>query len=123
MDDLYETLPTIKCKGSCQSSCGPIGMSPDEFRRISESSNSTPTVDKDFQCSLLKDGKCSVYEIRPAICRLWGIVETMKCPYGCVPNPRYLTEKEGHQFLSKIDKATGRKELVLTVPEFEKSTR
>ena len=33
-------------------------------------------------------------------CRLWGIVETMKCEWGCVPE-RYLTHEEGFEFLER----------------------
>lgn len=46
-------------------------------------------------------GRCSVYEIRPLICRLWGVVETMKCHYGCEPE-RYLTDEEGKVFFARL---------------------
>jgi Fe-S-cluster containining protein len=40
----------------------------------------------DFKCSLLKEGKCSIYRIRPLICRLFGLTKKMQCPFGCVPD-------------------------------------
>lgn len=32
------------------------------------------------------DGRCSVYVVRPLLCRLWGMVDKMRCPHGCVPS-------------------------------------
>lgn len=115
LDVLYETLPKLDCKGLCQVCCGPIAMTPAEFRRIVELTGIEPTVDSDGVCSLLKAGQCSVYEIRPTICRLWGVLETMKCPHGCTPTPRFLTKEEGYRFMDKVDKATGRKGLKSTI--------
>jgi len=38
-------------------------------------------------CPLLVEGRCSVYALRPAICRGFGSVAEprMACPFGCVP--------------------------------------
>lgn len=117
LDNLYESIPvTIKCKGLCVESCGPIAMTGDEFRRISEASNSEPTVDSKGTCSLLVGGKCSVYSVRPLICRLFGLIKKMNCPYGCVPEPRWMTNEESYQLLRKIDKITGRKPDKATMP-------
>jgi Fe-S-cluster containining protein len=114
LDKVYETLPGIKCLGHCQQSCGPIAMTPAEWRRITEASGSEPGITKDLTCSLLtKDGKCSVYEVRPAICRLWAVEESMLCPWGCIPD-RVLTYEQGHQFLTKINKVAGRKPMIST---------
>lgn len=115
LDALYETLPTIECKGLCQESCGPIGMTTVEFRRILESTEIVPSIDGQGTCLLLVDGKCSVYEVRPTICRLWGITRGMECPFGCIPTPRYLTREEGFKILGKVDKATGRKGMITTL--------
>ena len=53
------------------------------------------------QC--LKDNKCSIYDKRPLICRLYGVVENMKCRFGCKPT-RYLTNKEGVALVSAVKK-------------------
>jgi Fe-S-cluster containining protein len=118
LDALYAILPDIECKELCQKGCGPIAMIPDEFRRISEISGTIPTVDNTGTCSLLINGRCSVYEVRPAVCRLFGIAKEMKCPFGCVPT-KYMTKEESHQFLRKIDKATGRKGVKATMNGLE----
>lgn len=116
LDDIYASIPvTIECKGLCQDSCGPIAMTADEFRRISEVSETVPSINGNGTCSLLVDGKCSVYEVRPTICRLWGMTMGMICPFGCRPTPKYLTREEGFVFLRKADKVTGRKEMKATL--------
>jgi hypothetical protein len=121
LDELYESIPvSIECKGLCQESCGPIAMTQVEFRRIVERTGIEPTIDDHGTCSLLVGGKCSIYDIRPTICRLWGISERMPCVFGCKPNPRYLTDEEGKQILRKADKVTGKKSERSTLPELEK---
>jgi Fe-S-cluster containining protein len=52
-------------------------------------------------CPYLEDERCSVYEVRPLICRLWGVVDSMPCLWGCQPEPRYLTTEEGYAFLER----------------------
>lgn len=55
----------------------------------------------DFTCPVLSDGLCSAHPARPMLCRLWGVVEGMECPHGCLPRPRYLTAAEGHEYLRR----------------------
>lgn len=51
-----------------------------------------------MDCPLLtSDGKCSIYEHRPAICRIWGVVKDMQCEHGCVPD--VWLEKNGSHFI------------------------
>jgi Fe-S-cluster containining protein len=53
---------------------------------------------EDYYCPALIDGRCSVYDDRPTICRLWGATESMRCPYGCTPDDA-LTQEESHRLL------------------------
>jgi Fe-S-cluster containining protein len=53
---------------------------------------------QDYHCPALKDGRCSVYEQRPTICRLWGATESMRCPHGCTP-ANALTQTQSHELL------------------------
>lgn len=52
-------------------------------------------------CPLLKEGVCSQYLIRPFICRLWGLTQHLKCPYGCTPD-RWLSEAEAHNLALRV---------------------
>lgn len=106
LDALYAELPTIKCGGYCQDSCGPIEMSVRERQRI-EGTHGAVTCGVGPSCTMLRpDGTCRAYEIRPMICRLWGLMESMRCPYGCKPE-RWLTDAEAFMFLSRADAIGG----------------
>jgi Fe-S-cluster containining protein len=104
---LYARLPLIDCKGRCSASCGPIRCSRRERnvlervagRELTTQTGTTILPDGRREpvglCSMLTpEGRCSVYEHRPLICRMWGVVENLRCPYGCQPEPRYLTVDE-----------------------------
>lgn len=51
-------------------------------------------------CPMLVNGLCSVYESRPALCRLWGLTKSMRCPH-CDPE-RFLTDIEAYAFLDEV---------------------
>lgn len=97
LDDLYAEIPHLACQGKCHSSCGPIGTTDVEAQRIHKKSGRWPTIlnDGSLTCALLTaDKTCAVYTIRPTICRLWGVVKELACPWGCEPE-RWLTYREG----------------------------
>ena len=120
LDRLYDKLPTIACRGKCQNSCGPIRMSAAELARITKRFGHEPkwhgigraialTIlgrQEALTCPLLKDGRCGVYAIRPMICRLFGLVKKMACPFGCEPD-RWLTDAEAHRFLDEAVRIGG----------------
>jgi Fe-S-cluster containining protein len=98
LERIYRAVPSTNCKGLCTDYCGPIEMSATERDRIAARGVVIPpgvelintVVENDLgiaglACPALVDGRCSVYEDRPLICRLWGVVESMPCPYGCEP--------------------------------------
>lgn len=93
--EIYESLPTIACKGLCWNSCGPIDMSVAEHQRITELGVDIPMFtiersqrwanDEPLHCPALDKvtKRCTVYEDRPLICRAWGVADSMPCPHGC----------------------------------------
>jgi len=102
LDALYAELPTIACQGLCSSSCGPIEMTEPEWKRIQLRLGHTPRAIS-TTCPMLVRERCSVYTIRPMICRLWGIVERMPCPWGCKPEPGYLTTRESFTLMARAE--------------------
>jgi hypothetical protein len=44
-------------------------------------------------------GKCKGHEVRPMICRLWGVADPMLCPYGCEMEGEPLSMAEGQYLL------------------------
>ncbi len=75
---VYAEIPNVKCKGRCASACGLILMSTLEYERLGK-----PKFES-LRCPVLgEDNRCTKYDLRPAICRLWGATEDLPCPYGC----------------------------------------
>lgn len=107
IDAIYARIPKLNCQRKCQSSCGPILCSSAEFERMKAVSlvplNAVwPSLD----CPALQGGSCSVYAVRPLICRLWGVVREMACPHGCEPE-RWLTDTEASALLRDMRKVGG----------------
>lgn len=114
--ELYARIPSVDCKGLCAKSCGPImcgeaeaALLPDVPSRRFQSPSGVTAVEIahtekrragqiEKRCVLLRNGRCTAYEVRPAICRLWGVAEGMRCPHGCVPE-RVVGRKEGAEIL------------------------
>ncbi len=114
LEALYAQLPKIECQRKCQECCGPIAMTRLEAKRLPELafdrlpsdagiSFISRTATDTLVCPLLKRGECSVYARRPAICRLWGLTEKLRCPHGCEPVPRW-TDAQAHAWLDAVQR-------------------
>ena len=105
LDALYAMIPRIACQGSCTWSCGPLALSYLERLRLQRTTGRKLQGVTSALCPLLKEGQCTAYGLRPLICRAWGAVESMACPYGCVPD-RYLTVSELHALLHTVEEVS-----------------
>lgn len=108
LEEVYATLPGIACKGLCARSCGPVMSTPAEAKRAGAAVTHLRddvvlwnTPDRKLRCQKLRNGRCTIYEVRPAICRLWGLVEGKPCLWGCEPE-RMLTDAEAAAFLDAV---------------------
>ncbi len=103
LDALYAKLPKIECQGLCSDTCGPISMSVRERARIQRAAGKDVTCGDRASCSMLTENRrCGVYDIRPMICRLWGLTRSMRCHYGCRPE-RWLSDEECVRFIAEAD--------------------
>lgn len=115
LEELYATLPTINCKGLCYDACGVILCSKAEKNAIAEhTGHRVKTIPEmvapihknhvmlkpteDLSCSYLKKQRCSIYQVRPMICRLFGVADGMTCAHGCQPS-RLLSKQEAHDLI------------------------
>ena len=121
LDAIYASLPTIECKRLCYDSCGPIGGGLIEAKRMIAARGGRPigmAQPPAVVCPLLTtDNACSVYRVRPLLCRLWGVMDSLPCTYGCVPTPRYLTHDEGMRLLFEVIETLSDGQDFTTAPE------
>ena len=84
---MYASLPTVVCQGPCAESCGPIACSQAEADRMEAVAGRPLEFTSGLRCGYLDEvqRRCTVYTARPMICRLWGVTESMACPWGCRP--------------------------------------
>lgn len=106
LDVLYARLPSIECKGLCFAACGPIPCTKGEAQRMENLSGAPLTYNAEGFCGYLKDQRCSVYEARPMICRLFGLTPKLACPFGCKPS-RVMYDPECHAALVQARKIGG----------------
>ena len=89
----------------CFECCGPVPCHPWESERIGLGDAESVTVEdlksiEAIQCQFLENGKCSIYERRPFMCRLYGTVEDLRCPYGKRPEI-LITKKQAVKLMKE----------------------
>lgn len=98
-EKLYNMIPDFECKKDCSDCCGPVVFSKWEWSRINNKKEANGLI-----CPYVSDdNRCKIYKKRPLLCRLFGVVEEMKCFHGIEPE-RYLTEKEQLEIIKKYDR-------------------
>lgn len=121
LDDIYAKLPQIICKGLCHDSCGLIPVAPIEREALVKFTGKKvkvipeitiglhqkhrvlrPKDPADLTCPYLKKERCSVHPARPLICRMYGVVEGMPCPHGCVSLMKPLNNEEAHDIIEAV---------------------
>lgn len=117
LEALYAQIPKVECKGLCHESCTLIPAGAIEMKRAKERLAINPfkpnaeavkqamTGEKPKipSCRALKDKRCTIYHIRPAICRLYAAAEGLECPFGCEPKGKKITKQEAYDLIRKIE--------------------
>lgn len=104
---LYRQVPAIKCKGLCVGACGLIVASSREAEAMQRVSGRPLTFDRQtLSCGYLVAGRCSVYDQRPLLCRLYGVVPDLPCEHGCEAE-RMLTKDEGTRLMDALERTDG----------------
>lgn len=102
---IYDELPHVACKGLCHTTCGPVPTSKLEREEIFQITQrrvkTNPELmqegpfrilrtkegtNGELSCSYLIKERCSVYEARPLVCRMYGVTQGLLCHYGCKPD-------------------------------------
>ena len=76
---------------NCGECCGPFPISISDYQRIKDYIKQHPEVrevidseHKPLEC-VFRDNtlkRCAVYPVRPMVCRLYGVIDALKCPQG-----------------------------------------
>lgn len=106
LKELYSELPSLECQGLCSESCNFIGMTVLEQERIQKARGPRIEIHMSPCPALDFMGRCMVYEVRPLVCRMFGVHEDMPCPYGCTPE-RWVTKEEGREFMARAQEIGG----------------
>ena len=92
--------PHFNCD-SCGGCCGPVPIDDKEYKEIKEyciKNKVKPILYLDYTCPFRdeKAKKCMIYEVRPMICKLFGVAEGMTCKNGnsCNINGYKLNNKK-----------------------------
>jgi Fe-S-cluster containining protein len=115
LDAFYARLPQIVCKGKCVQACGAIALTRFEADRIRLKMHRKIRFSSDVVCSFLEDGRCSVYSLRPFICRLFGLTMNLSCPHGCEPE-RWIGLREQTALLRELSDILGDDQIYATTP-------
>ena len=115
LNKIYERVPKVRCQGHCNPFCSAIGLEKIEVLNIEQNRKSFlpateikhPDGSTTIRCGELdSENRCSIYDARPMICRLFGATQMMmQCPVGCEledENERRLSEEEMMGFLLEI---------------------
>jgi len=115
LERVYRQIPKSKCKPTCGKCCGILYPSMAELRNIQEWCQIHNKPYRDFtmvvgeDCPYLSIEKnCSIYPVRPFLCRILGVSEDkrLQCP-NCVPE-KILNVTNSHYLYTQI--YGGRKE-------------
>lgn len=113
---IYSKIPSIACKGLCHETCTIAPSAKIEIRRAKEAyagvklfsqsdvmNKMGNVLESEIPvCKMLKGGRCTIYRVRPAICRMYGVAKGLECMFGCVPD-RCLSRDEANAIFEEIE--------------------
>ena len=107
LKEIYAKIPQSKCENGCFECCkNLIQFSEEEKSRMGG-------YEYNGVCSHLVDGKCTVYDSRPLVCRIFGTSEILRCdscePEGFLGKEETLEIMKEYAQLRKNEDASGNK--------------
>jgi hypothetical protein len=99
IEDLYSLIPGLGCPGGCIDCCRVFGIPSQtriETKRIADylaAEGRRIKTARGTTCPYISPGGCTIYPVRPLICRLYGVAPNVPCREGVRPL-RLLHEDE-----------------------------
>ncbi len=111
LKEIYSKIPSFNCI-NCNECCGPIIWFEPENLLIKdylEKNNIDRIVwtkeefeNNNMKCPYLKDNRCSIYPVRPLVCRLQSVVSDLKCKQNI--NQKNMSDKDLKLILQEFKK-------------------
>jgi hypothetical protein len=108
LEKIYSRIPEFKCQERCGECCGPVRWSlaeeiviRDYIRRHGIEYRKMKSI-MDYCPFLTEDKKCSIYPVRPLVCRVYGVLENLRCPY--IKPEKYMSLEEFFEMEKEIAK-------------------
>ena len=113
-EELYAQIPSMTCPSGCSDCCCIVRFSRYEVAQISTAKIIGAIFMRFRQATtqkcpyLTENNRCSIYQVRPFVCRLFGTadIERLQCPKGMAPDKKLSAEEAGkliNQFLRIIN--------------------
>jgi len=102
LESIYEQIPKVVCPEGCGRCCGPVFPSLAELHNVKIWCAEHHVEHRDFlditqegACPyLISEQKCSIYSVRPFLCRLLGVSLDLSCPLGKCTAARILNHSQ-----------------------------
>jgi Fe-S-cluster containining protein len=99
LEDLYDLIPSLQCNPGCIECCRGFGvpsrtrLEEDRIQEFVQKHGIERRPVEGLRCPYVSAAGCTVYPVRPLICRLYGVAPNYLCTLGVKPL-RLLHEDE-----------------------------
>lgn len=100
LHEQYAKVPSANCKGLCHEACAFVMCGDLEKKIISEKHGNKEMLQAECPY-LLTNKKCGIYDDRPLVCRFYGVVPGLPCPFGCEPDAT-LSATQASKIFNKV---------------------
>jgi uncharacterized protein len=91
IEDVYSLLPDFKCDPGCIECCRNFGVASrtlvedNRIREYLRGQGREPLPTRGTTCPYVSEQGCTIYPVRPLICRLYGTSPSYQCIMGVKP--------------------------------------
>lgn len=114
--EVWAEMPAIDCKGLCWDGCSTVPVFPVELELLEKhAGRELATTELAYAggrvvglgsfgqpCPFLVLQRCTAREVRPTVCRAFGVVEGLRCPHGCTPT-KLLTDEQQFLLFKRVE--------------------
>jgi len=109
LKSVYSQIPQSECSAHCGECCGILFPSLAELRNIKDWCREHNREYKDFKmtvgldCPYLgKEKECTIYPVRPFLCRILGVSKDLPCPLGKCKSSKLLNHSQSSALYTAI---------------------